>query len=171
MKVVRLSALCTGRHRKYSWYSFLLEAESTPGPQCAWKDHVNEKFQWHHLESNLRPSDLQCSATTNCTTAFPLRTLTWQLNILCFPTDSRTIQYIIFLVVSEVPLNAEIIWCSKRNSNVGVSSSGRMSGIKVWWMGDIRFFIGGKLEELFYVQKIMCGTFFSACCIASNLEN
>jgi hypothetical protein len=21
-----------------SWYSFLLEAESTPGPQCGWKD-------------------------------------------------------------------------------------------------------------------------------------
>jgi hypothetical protein len=24
-----------------SWYSFLLEAESTPGPQCNWKDYVN----------------------------------------------------------------------------------------------------------------------------------
>jgi len=24
--------------RKYSWYSFLLEAESTPGPQCGRKD-------------------------------------------------------------------------------------------------------------------------------------
>jgi hypothetical protein len=34
-KVVRLSALRTGHlypPRKYSWYSFLLEAESTPGP-------------------------------------------------------------------------------------------------------------------------------------------
>jgi len=31
--------------RKYSWYSFLLEAESTPGPQCGRKDYVNEKFQ------------------------------------------------------------------------------------------------------------------------------
>jgi hypothetical protein len=30
--------------RKYSWYSFLLEAESTPGPQCDRKDYVNEKF-------------------------------------------------------------------------------------------------------------------------------
>jgi len=30
----RLSALSTGRlySKKYSWYSFLLEAESTPGP-------------------------------------------------------------------------------------------------------------------------------------------
>ena len=42
--------------RKYSWYSFLLEAESTPGPQCGQKDYVNEK--WHHRESNPRPSDL-----------------------------------------------------------------------------------------------------------------
>jgi uncharacterized protein (DUF2384 family) len=35
MKVVRLSALCTDclyPPRKYSWYSFELEAESTPGP-------------------------------------------------------------------------------------------------------------------------------------------
>jgi hypothetical protein len=34
--------------KKYFWYSFLLEAESTPGPQCARKDYVNEKFQRHH---------------------------------------------------------------------------------------------------------------------------
>jgi len=27
--------------RKFSWYSFLLEAESTPGPQCDRKDYVN----------------------------------------------------------------------------------------------------------------------------------
>jgi len=31
--------------RKYSWYSFLLEAKSTPGPYCGLKDYVNEKFQ------------------------------------------------------------------------------------------------------------------------------
>jgi len=31
--------------RKYSWYSFLLEAESTSGPLCGRKDYVNEKFQ------------------------------------------------------------------------------------------------------------------------------
>jgi hypothetical protein len=40
LKVVRLSALCTGDFtpRNDSWYSFLLEAESTPGPQCDRKD-------------------------------------------------------------------------------------------------------------------------------------
>ena len=42
--------------RKYSWYSFLLEAEPTPGPYCGRKDYVNEKLQWHHRESNPRPS-------------------------------------------------------------------------------------------------------------------
>jgi hypothetical protein len=45
-------------HRKYSWYSFMLEAESTPGPYCDRKDYVTEKFQWHHRESNLRPFGL-----------------------------------------------------------------------------------------------------------------
>jgi hypothetical protein len=47
MKVVRLSALSTGHlypPKKYSWYSFLLEAESTPGPLCGQKDYVTEKF-------------------------------------------------------------------------------------------------------------------------------
>jgi hypothetical protein len=28
--------------RKYSWYLFLLQAESTPGPECGRKDNVNE---------------------------------------------------------------------------------------------------------------------------------
>jgi len=31
--------------RKYSWYSFQLEAESAPGPWCGRKDYVNEKFR------------------------------------------------------------------------------------------------------------------------------
>ena len=39
---------------KYSWYSFLLEAESTPGPQCSQKDFVNEKLQWQNRGSNPR---------------------------------------------------------------------------------------------------------------------
>ena len=43
---------------KYSWYSFLLEAESTPESQWGRKDYVNEKFQWHHRESNPQPSGL-----------------------------------------------------------------------------------------------------------------
>jgi len=44
--------------RKYSWCSFLLEAESTPGPYCGRKDYINKKFHWHHRESNPRPSGL-----------------------------------------------------------------------------------------------------------------
>ena len=44
--------------RKYSWYSFLLDAESTAGSYCGWKEYVNEKFHWYHQESNPRHSDL-----------------------------------------------------------------------------------------------------------------
>jgi len=56
----KIVTLRTGRlyPRKWFWYSFLLEAESTPGPKCGWKDYVNEIFQWNHRESNPRPCDL-----------------------------------------------------------------------------------------------------------------
>jgi len=57
MKVVRLSDLRTGRlyPRKYSWYSFLLGAESTSGLNCGQEDYVIEKFQRHYRELNQRP--------------------------------------------------------------------------------------------------------------------
>jgi hypothetical protein len=57
-KKLRLSEFVDNRHtakivgsthlpplppRKYSWYSFLLEDESIPGPQYSRKDYVNEK--------------------------------------------------------------------------------------------------------------------------------
>jgi len=48
MKMLKLSAVRTGLlypPRKYFWYSFLLEAESTLGTFCGQKDYVNEKFQ------------------------------------------------------------------------------------------------------------------------------
>jgi len=44
------------RPRKYSWFSFLSEAESTPGPQCGRKNYVNKKFQRYHREWNPRLS-------------------------------------------------------------------------------------------------------------------
>ena len=30
--------------RKHTWYSFLLEAESTPEPQCDQRDYLMEKY-------------------------------------------------------------------------------------------------------------------------------
>jgi len=47
-KVVSLSHRPPLAPRKYSWYSFLLEAASNPGPQCGRKES----------ESNPQPSDL-----------------------------------------------------------------------------------------------------------------
>ena len=61
--VVRLSALHTGRlyPRKCSWYSFLLEAESTPGPQCDPKDFMSMK---NSNDTNWdRTSDLPICST------------------------------------------------------------------------------------------------------------
>jgi len=46
MTLAILSAQRTGRiypQEISRTLSFLLEAESTPGPYCSWKDYVNEK--------------------------------------------------------------------------------------------------------------------------------
>ena len=45
MKVVSPTHRLPLPSRKFSRYSFLLEVESAPAPQCGWKDYVNEKFQ------------------------------------------------------------------------------------------------------------------------------
>jgi hypothetical protein len=42
-----------------SWYSFLLEAESTPGPSAAGRIRsMEKKIQCPHRDSNPRPSGL-----------------------------------------------------------------------------------------------------------------
>ena len=44
-KIVKPYAPSAFTPRKYTWYSFLLEAESNPGPYCDRKDYATEKFQ------------------------------------------------------------------------------------------------------------------------------
>jgi len=39
--------MATFTPRKYSWYSFLLQAEQNPGPEGGWKDYVNDT---HRIE-------------------------------------------------------------------------------------------------------------------------
>ena len=60
MKVARLQLYAPAAFipRKYSWYSFLLDAESTQGPEWSRKDCINEKLQWHHREGNQQPPGL-----------------------------------------------------------------------------------------------------------------
>ena len=55
--------------RKYSWYSFLLEAESTPGPLCGRKDYVNKKS----IDTiRNRTRNLPACSAVPQTTALPL---------------------------------------------------------------------------------------------------
>jgi hypothetical protein len=68
MTVVRLLALHTGC--LYPTRG-IPGTESTPGPWRGQKVYVNEKFQWHHRESNSLPSGLWRSASTNCTPSHP----------------------------------------------------------------------------------------------------
>jgi len=60
-KVVSLTHRLPLPPRKYSWYLFVLEAESTSGSQCSRKDYVNEKFQWHHQEPMTFQLVAQCA--------------------------------------------------------------------------------------------------------------
>jgi hypothetical protein len=43
--------------RKYSWYLFLLGAESIPWPWYGRKEICHWKIQWHHRESIPGPCD------------------------------------------------------------------------------------------------------------------
>ena len=76
----RLSALRTGRltPRKYSRYSFLLEAESTPGPQCDRKDFMSMKNPL--TPAGIGPVTYRFVAQhlNHCATAFPQ--IMWQTN-------------------------------------------------------------------------------------------
>ena len=73
MKVARLSALRTGGlypPKEDPWYSFLLQTQSTPGPQRKGKSKLikNLKDPTRNLARYPRPSGSQRSASTNCST-------------------------------------------------------------------------------------------------------
>jgi hypothetical protein len=72
---------------KYSWYAFVLETESFPGPHCRLKDYVNEKFQRNNLQPNPRPS--VCSAMSQ-----PVEIRGMVMNILLFPGIKATLRAI-----------------------------------------------------------------------------
>ena len=58
-------------HRKYSWYSFLLEAESTPGPWCDRKDFMSIKNPL--TPAGIEPGTFRFVAQhlNHCATAVP----------------------------------------------------------------------------------------------------
>jgi len=66
--------------RYYSRYSFLLEAESNPGPYCGRKDDISDKFQWQHQKSNSQyPLVVQCLKEQQYFVPPPLLLGTWSL--------------------------------------------------------------------------------------------
>jgi len=62
MKVVRLSALCTGCLITQEIFLVRISVRGQVDPRATVrpKNRVNEKFQWNHWKSNPRPSIVQC---------------------------------------------------------------------------------------------------------------
>jgi len=76
-KVVSLTHRPLFTPRKYSWYSFLLEAESTPGPWCDRKDFMLMKNPL--TPAGIEPATFQfvVQHLNHCATAVPI--LSWSL--------------------------------------------------------------------------------------------
>jgi len=67
--------------RKYSWYSFLSEVESTPGPQCDRKD-------FRSMKNSLTPDEIETATfrfvaqhLSHCATAVPVQHVTALNNV------------------------------------------------------------------------------------------
>jgi hypothetical protein len=96
-KVVNLTDRQPASPRKYSWYSFLLGAEPTPGPQCGWKDYVNKKFQLPNGESNPLPKSQPTA---------PLRAPTIIFDVI---NNSHTVLQINNIKMREIEISAILI--------------------------------------------------------------
>jgi hypothetical protein len=112
LKVVNLPALRTGRlcpHRKYSWYSFLLEAESTQGHSVT--ERIMSMKNSNDTIRNRTRVLLVCSAT-NCATTAPL-TFEYLVKILynLRPSDTRQLWIKFKRVIATWNLRWSTIFC------------------------------------------------------------
>jgi hypothetical protein len=80
-----------------SWYSFLLEAESTPEPQCSWKDYFNLEYR----PRRARIRDLPACSVVSQTTTLPLLKCNdqiWYNLTICSTTLHEDPEYILHLL-------------------------------------------------------------------------
>jgi len=88
--------------KKYSWYSFLLETESTPGPWCDRRDFMSMKSPLTPAGIEPAPYRFVAQHLNHCATAVPILYYIYLYYILTYSMDHLSLRSYNFIILQGI---------------------------------------------------------------------